>query len=111
MSTRVRSTTTGLIAKRIATEIHLFEDPIAGTQQLVFQGEEFLLAPDGSPSEKLEGRQAVVESVSDLAGQTFDAGKDPVTGEDLNRISTEGVLRILHAMYAARHTALFAPAP
>lgn len=109
MNTRIRTTTTGAPIERKATETHIFYDPQTKGANIVFQGEEFLLNPDGSAGDKLEGRQSLVTSLDAIAGRTFHAGADPVTGADLSQISPEGVGLVIRALYDALHQAEYAP--
>lgn len=109
MSTRIRATATGTPAERIATETHIFYEPVGQTANIIFQGEEFLLAANGQPCEKLEGRQSLSVSLAEIGERTFNAGIDPVTGEDLSRISVAGLGNIIRAVYDELHSAQYAP--
>lgn len=108
-NTRIRTTSTGAPVKRFPTEFHVFVDPITGSANIVFQGEEFLLNADGSAADKLEGRQALTATLEDVTGRTVHAGHDPLTGADLSQITPEGLLQYADALFAAMHHDVFAP--
>lgn len=101
-NTRVREIATGVTAERIATETHIFYDPIHQDAQIIFQGEEFLMLGE-TVSSKLEGRQMLDVGLGEIIARTFDAGADPVTGADLSSISPAGVTAIIKAVYDVLH--------
>jgi hypothetical protein len=101
-NTRIRTIANGVTAERIATETHIFYDPLTISAQIVFQGEEFLTI-EGALSSKFDGRQALQTTLAQIATRTFDAGTDPVTGADLSAVSTAGVTAIIKAVYDALH--------
>ncbi len=110
-NTRIRLSALGATIERVATETHIFYDPKAATADIVFQGEEYLTSADGQTiGDKLEGRQALMTSLAEIATRTFDAGIDPVTGADLSAVSPAGVTSIIKAVYDALHNERFAPA-
>lgn len=111
-NTRIRHTPIGGTIERIATETHIFYDPKAVSAEIVFQGEEYLTNTDGSViGDKLEGRQALMVGLAEIAARTFDAGIDPVTGADLSAISPAGVTAIIKAVYDALHNERFGSGP
>lgn len=109
MNSRIRTTSTGAEVERIATETHIFYNAQSQDANVVFQGEEHLVGQDGSVGDKLSGREALSVSLADIGQQTFDAGLDPITGEDLSRISVAGLGNIIRAVYDALHNAQHAP--
>lgn len=106
-NTRIRIIADGVTAERIATETHIFYDPLTVGAQIVFQGEEFLTV-GGTLSSKFDGRQALHTTLAQIATRTFNAGVDPVTGADLSAVSTAGVTSIIKAIYDALHNEQYA---
>lgn len=102
MNSRIRTTATGALVERIATEMHIFVEPVTNYVVVQFQGEEFLLTEAAKPADKLDGRQPMVLPIEDLAA-SMPAGRDPVTDADLTQVSMAGVLQWLRAMYAQQH--------
>lgn len=101
-NSRVRELAPGVGAERIATETHIFYDPQTQGANIMFQGEEFLTI-GGEVGAKLDGREALSVELSVIAGETFDAGTDPVTGADLSQISVAGVANLIRAVYDRKH--------
>lgn len=109
-NTRIRSIADGVQAERIATETHMFYDPLTQDAQVVFQGQEFLDVA-GVLTQPLDGREALQTSLAALAARKFAAGVDPITGADLSDISGAGVTMILKAIYDTLHNEVHAPEP
>lgn len=101
-NSRVRELAPGVGAERIATETHIFYDPQTQGANIVFQGEEFL-STAGAIGAKLDGRQSLTVQLRAIAGETFDAGTDPVTGADLSQISVAGAANLIRAIYDRKH--------
>lgn len=102
-NSRIRTVTAGVQVERIAVETHIFYDPVTKGADIVFQGEEFLLDTAARPLVPLQGREALTTSLGEIGEATFDAGIDPVTGEDLSNISTAGLANIIRAVYDTLH--------
>ena len=102
-NTRIRTITPGVQAERIAVETHIFYDPVTRGAGIVFQGQEYLLDEAARPVAALQGREALETSLDEIGARTFDAGSDPVTGEDLSNISTAGLGNIIRAVYDSLH--------
>lgn len=104
-NSRFREISPGVVVERIAADIHIQYNTLDQGAAITFQGEEFLLDVAGRPVAALQGREGLHTTLQEIAGQTFDAGTDPVTGEDLSRISVAGIGNLIRAVYNKLHNA------
>lgn len=121
MTTNARITTlaAGVTSEMIAEQTHLFYDPATGSGSVSFQARSNLFI--NGVHQPLSGNEYDIlqDDVADIATRNFAASGsvDPVTGADLSKISTGGLILIIKAAYdvlynerAAAQAAATAPA-
>jgi hypothetical protein len=101
-NSRITTINGNTLAERIATETHIFYNPLNQSADIIFQGEQFL-SIDENLFSKLDGRESLGTTLAAIASETYDAGVDPVTGSDLSNVSPAGVTQIIKAVYNKLH--------
>lgn len=97
---RIRTVAPGVTAEMVAEQVHIFYDPTTGSASIAFQARESLFV--GNAYEPLNGAFNVLQvNLGDIATRRFapSGTLDPVTGEDLSRISPAGISLILKAAF------------
>lgn len=97
---RIRTLATGVTGEMIAEQTHLFYDPGTGGGSVSFQGRESLFV--NGAYQPLTGDYDILQAdVANIATRQFaePGAVDPVTGEDLSKISAAGMVLILKAAY------------
>ncbi|MEX2964264.1 hypothetical protein [Microbulbifer sp. TYP-18] len=95
---RLREIAPGVLAERLATEVHLFWNPADDSASIAFQTSEHLcvagqwqpLVPDAV------GGQVLELNLADIRTRTFASGlNDPVTGVDLGGVTPAGLMLLI----------------
>ncbi len=98
---RITTLGTGITAEMIAEQTHLFYDPATGSGSVAFQARPNLFI--NGAHQPLSGNSYDVLAVdfAAIAPRAFAAvgTVDPVTGADLSKVSTGGLLLIMKAAY------------
>lgn len=97
---RIRILATGVSGEMIAEQTHLFYNQATGGGSVSFQGRESLFV--NGAYQPLTGDYDILQAdVADIATRKFASvgAVDRVTGADLSKISTGGIMLIIKAAY------------
>lgn len=97
---RIKPIADGVTSEVIAEQTHLFYDVSSGTAYVSFQARKYLFVND-VPQAPMGDYEVLQAQLADIGPRCFvaEGSTDPVTGADLSKVSSAGMMTIIKAAY------------
>lgn len=97
---RIQPIADGVNAEIIAEQTHLFYDVASGTARVAFQARKYLFV-NGAAQSPMGDYDVLQAQLADIGSRCFvaDGSSDPITGADLSKISSAGMMIVIKAAY------------